>query len=144
MINLFFAFIISSFSCLLLDAQDGWFPVEKKRGAEEVFLEQNPSIWVLFSKEFEGEKIGIRFPSDPIYSYGEDGSLQVRSEKEGERFELLILKIGAEVPPLLEGVEHVVQTEDHVYYLRAYSPNEKSPSIDDFFASFSAQKNMLR
>lgn len=144
MFSFIFAFIISSFSCLLLSGQEGWFPVEKKRTGEEVFLEQNPSLWVLFAKELEGEKIGIRFPADPIYGYTEDGSFQVRSEKEGERFELIVLKAGAQLPPLLEGVEHVVQTEDHVYYLRAYSPNEKSPSIDDFFASFSAQKNMLR
>ena len=143
MFNLFCVF--SSFCCLLLDGvESGWFPVEKK-GREEVFPEQNPTLWVLFFKELGSEKIGVRFPTDPIYAHKEDGSFEARCEREGERFELIVLKIGEKLPPLLEGegIEHVIQTEDHVCYLRAYCLNGKSLCADDFFASFFAQKKTL-
>jgi hypothetical protein len=149
-LSIFKSFILSvlASSSLVSGGDDGWFPVAKAPKAEEESTERDPSIWVLFSKTIDLEKILVRLPEDPSYSYTDSGNFQLRSERDGETFELIAFKAGSESAPIadslyeLEGKwvhEHVVQSEQHVYLLRTSGNEADSPHHQEFVSSFSLQ-----
>lgn len=130
-------------SFLILDTTDHWSFVDTKKKVEEIFPEQNSSIWVLFYKEIGGHKIGIRFPSDPTYGWEENGSFFARSEKNRELFEFTCLKNGSDSFPSSSGgkfVEHLIQIEGYICRLRVYFQEENSPYSEKFFSSFRVGK----
>lgn len=131
---------------LVAGGDDGWFPVAKAPKTEEESTERDPAIWVLFSKTVDLEKVLVRLPEDPAYKYTESGDLEIRSERDGEIFELMILKAGLSSLPAGDSLrqsegkwvhEHVVQSEQHVYILRTITEQEDSPNHKQFISSFS-------
>ncbi len=132
----------------LVGEGDGWFPVEKTRKGTEV-LEVDPSIWVLFSKDLEGETMRVRFPKDPVYRYGEDGSLEMVAEGEDETFYLSVQEAGSMAPPVgdlhyqSEGKwvhEHFVQTDRHFYHFKTVSAQSDVQGHEAFVSSFLIEK----
>ena len=125
-------------------SEDGWFNVEKKPAAAKYSQELDPSIWVLFSKVVGAERVSVRFPEDPKYKYGEDGSLEISSEKDGERFELNMTQLAISGVPAdfseeVGGAEvrhHFVQNGEHLYHLKTVSRSRTSQFSDLFFSSF--------
>lgn len=137
--------ILTAFS-LVSGEDDGWFPVEKIPKAEEAQMEEDPTIWVLFSKTIDSEKILVRFPADPVYSYTETGDLAIRSEKDGEIFELTVYKKNSQAPfssdlqYQSEGKwvrEQFVATEQHVYRFQTHGLQSGSINHERFVSSFS-------
>lgn len=88
----FIKYIISSILAIssLPDA-DGWVSVERPDRLVEEFSEDEEGIWVVFSKQIEGEKFFVRFPSDPVYRYFQ-GGIAIGAEKEGDSFHLRVEK----------------------------------------------------
>ena len=131
---------------LVAGGDDGWFPVAKAPKNEEESTERDPAIWVLFSKTVDLEKVLVRLPEDPVYKYNESGDLEVRSERDGEIFELVILNSNLRSVPAVDSLnqsegrwvhEHVVQSEQHVYILRTTTDQADSPNHKQFISSFS-------
>lgn len=131
------------------DGGDGWYPVEKTPMIEEPGSDVDSDVWVLFSKTIDREKIPekfmVRLPGDPLVRTLESGDLALRSEKNGEIFELLISEWNPNQDPKADAVyeeagkwvhEHVLHTEGHVYTFRTYSDRMESPNYKDFVASF--------
>ncbi len=146
--GVFKSFILSvmASTSLVSGGDDGWFPVAKAPKAEEESTEKDPAIWVLFSKAVDLEKILVRLPEDPVYKYTESGDMEIRSERDGEIFELMILRSGLNPIPAEDSLrqsegkwirEHVIQTEQHIYVLRTTSNLADSPSHKLFVSSFS-------
>lgn len=128
----------------LLTGEDGWVPVDKVPVAEELVTDVDPSIWVLFMKQMGGETWTARFPVDPILEETSEGVV-ARSGQNGELFEVAVLnKEGDFAADRLfewEGKwvhEHNVQTEEHLFRLRTYTPNPASLNHAIFISSFSA------
>ncbi len=125
---------------------DGWVAVEKVPNAKELVTDLDPSIWVLFSKTLGAEKFLVRFPKDPVYRTVEGGGVILRAHFQGEIFELTAQK-GSDQPKTdlsyeFEGKwihEHFVETEEHLYRLRTYSPFSESQSHTTFATSFQIQ-----
>lgn len=75
---------------------DGWVPVERPDPRpSERDEEERKDIWVVFSKNMDGEKFTVRMPEDPSYRYfpggmqldsatGED-AVRLTVEKRGEK-----------------------------------------------------------
>ncbi len=72
---------------------DGWFPVEHSITQAEDIEETDPSIWVLFSKQFENEKVVVRLPGDPAYRYA-PGLFEATSSKGEEIFQIQVHEKG--------------------------------------------------
>jgi hypothetical protein len=141
--NIIFSLIASS--SLVSGGDDGWFSVPSLGKGEEESTERDPSIWVLFSKTIDLEKILVRLPEDPVYKYTESGALEIRSESSGEIFELTVYKAGSLSPLARDSLyhseggwihEHVVKTEHHVYVFRTTSNQADSPNHKNFISSF--------
>ncbi len=144
--SIIFSLIASS--SLISGGDDGWFSVPVFGKVEEESTETDPSIWVLFSKTIDLEKILVRLPEDPVYKYTESGALEIHSERDGEIFELTVYKAGSFLPFARDSLyqsergwihEHVVQTEQHVYVFRTISNQADSPNHRDFISSFKLQ-----
>ncbi len=128
---------------------DGWFPVEKAPQVEEAQSEQDPSIWVLFSKKVEPEKILVRFPSAPSYKNTESGDLEIRADKEGEIYTLTVYKAdfldsfsSADQVYESEGKwihKHIVKTKHHTYLFQTLAESRESPNHNLFISSFLVQ-----
>ena len=139
-INYFLCFVCSA------PASEGWFPVPKTPMAEEAQLDEDSSVWVLFSKTIGLEKIAIRFPSDPICRPTQPGSLEIRSERGGRVFELIVEPVAGGSSPgfsdflyELEGKwihERIVHTPYHTYSLRTQSDQPDRLSHQLFVSSF--------
>ncbi len=141
-----FGSFLTVFASLLGDGE-GWFAVGKVPVADERQVDGDESIWVLFSKTIDREKFIVRFPSEPVYRYTENGSMAIRSEKDGEIFELLVQKIDSdthlstETQFQLEGKwvhEHEIKTSGHIYRFQTHSFELDSPAHQEFISSFSA------
>lgn len=155
-------FILSFFAVysIVSGGDNGWFSVEKAPQAKEESPERDSSIWVLFSKTIGLEKILVQFPEDPVCLYTESGMVALRSEKEGEIFELNIEPVikspsfspisearskappASEVLYLSEGKwvhMHVIQTEHNMYSFRTYSNQLECPNHTLFISSFVLQ-----
>lgn len=123
----------------LVSGENGWYPIDKEEKSEQISCpEDDPSIWVLFSKDLGGKKFQVRFPEDPIYRYTEEGDLEITSQKNKEIFQLTVKKLESLSPQTLtaEGqwtYEHFVETESHQFHLKAQTPSlEKA---NQFFSS---------
>ncbi|MDE3046695.1 MAG: hypothetical protein KGJ02_08680 [Verrucomicrobiota bacterium] len=55
-------------------------------------LEEEKSIWVIFSKQLGPEKILVGFPEEPLYIYREDGEMEIFSTSKGNECHLYVLK----------------------------------------------------
>lgn len=135
----FFIYLIAAAN--LLTGEEGWAPVDKVPAAEELVTDVDPSIWVLFAKQVGGELWTARFPVDPIL---EADGFVARASQNGEVFEVAVLpKTGSFTADSLfewEGQwihEHNIQTEEHLFRLRTYSPNSASLKHAIFTSSFS-------
>ena len=138
-------------SSLLAEGEDGWFSVEETPRTYEQAEENDPSIWVFFSKNLGKEKILVQFPAEPMYLYTEVGNLEIVSEREGEVLQLTIQRSGLESIPIgdffysWEGKwvrEHIVKTPHHLYRFKTVSPAPDSVSHRTFISSFSIEKSI--
>jgi hypothetical protein len=68
---------------------EGWYPVEKKVEAALPADQRDASLWVLFVKDWGGERIQIRFPEEPQYRYTEEGDFEAWVEQNGAYFSLI-------------------------------------------------------
>ena len=131
------------------DPYDGWFPVEKVLKQPVQAEEDDPSIWVLFSKNLGAESIQVRLPGDPTYQYVDSDTLEISSTQDGETFQLVIqpgrtADLGGDSVYELAGKwvhEQVVQTEHHVYLFKTITKGADSESAQIFFSSFSIEEN---
>lgn len=83
---------------------NGWVSVDPIPSVQESGADgDDPSIWVLFSKEWEGEKFLVRFPEDPHTALLADGSLEMDASKDGELYSLTVM------PGTEESLGHIVQ-----------------------------------
>ena len=73
----FLNILVSSFlvgsSFQAVPDSDGWVSVERPALQQDEFAEEEKGVWVVFSKEIEGEKFLVRFPDDPAYRYHPGG-----------------------------------------------------------------------
>jgi len=84
------SFLVGSSPQAIPDA-DGWVPVERPGPREEEFPDEEIGVWVVFSKELEGEKFLVRFPDDPSYRYY-PGGIQVDAFEGEDRLRLRVEK----------------------------------------------------
>jgi hypothetical protein len=88
--------LLAAFSSLVpVPDANGWVSVERpphQSAFEHAGDEDDPDIWVLFSKQSGVEKFMVRFPEDPIYRYLEDGSLEISASRNGEAHLLQVLE----------------------------------------------------
>ncbi len=74
-------------------SQDGWVTLEKPISRlKEPDVEENESVWVIFSKKLGEESFRLRFPKLPEYRYLETKEMQVSSKVEDREFSLQVLK----------------------------------------------------
>lgn len=90
-----------AFGLLLADApadgvdSDGWYTIPKPTKEEQGIGadEQDPSIWVVFSKQIGDERILVSLPTEPTYQYldraGEE--MEVFSQSNGTEYRLQII-----------------------------------------------------
>ena len=67
-------------------------PVTKNSFIESSTDHVDPSIWALFSANFEGENLMIRMPEDPIYRYLSNRAMEITSYSQGVSYSLNVLK----------------------------------------------------
>ena len=91
MIRFKFLFAFLAWIAAPLDEQ-GWALVERpqKNSFEHAGDEDDPSIWVIFSKKLGKENFMVRFPEDPLYSHPSEGEMELASSKEGISYRLHI------------------------------------------------------
>jgi len=71
---------------------NGWVPIEPiSSNYENGAGGDDSSIWVLFSKEWDGEQFLVRFPEDPHTALLADGSLEMDASKDGEVYSLTVM-----------------------------------------------------
>lgn len=66
---------------------DGWVSIERPDSRMEEFPDEEKGIWIVFSKEIEGEKFHVRFPDDPSYRY-HSGGIQLEAIQENDHLQL--------------------------------------------------------
>jgi hypothetical protein len=101
----FLNILISSFlvgaSPQAIPDSDGWVPVERP-DVHQDYPEVEEGVWVVFSKELEGEKFHVRFPDDPSYRYY-SGGIQFDIAQGEDRLQLQVEKRGQEeIEPLFQ------------------------------------------
>jgi hypothetical protein len=84
------SFLVGSSQQAIPDA-DGWVPVERPASRQQEFPDEEFGVWVVFSKELEGEKFLIRFPDDPTYRYY-PGGVQIDAIEGEDRLRLRVEK----------------------------------------------------
>lgn len=128
---------------------DGWYSVEKKPQIEDSFEEDDRAIWVLFSKNLELERILIRFPELPKYTYLENGDLKISCERGGELFQLVVSKSFPEAAELQElhyqhedkwVHEQFVRSSHHFFHFKTIEISAETKMHADFFSSFFIEK----
>lgn len=73
----------------------GWValgPAIKKGSGEEARQEDDPSLWVIFSKQLGNENFMIRFPEDPAYTYLSPEEMQISASADGASYTLRVLQ----------------------------------------------------
>ena len=93
-LNLLFSAFLVGASPQTIPDPDGWVSVERPDVYQEEFPEEEQGIWVVFSKEMEGEKFLVRFPDDPQYLYF-PGGIQFDASQGLDRLRLQVKKKGA-------------------------------------------------
>ncbi len=151
------------------ESADGWFPVEHHTSQPLDGDDADPSIWVLFSKQFEEEKVVVRLPDDPTYQYA-TGQFEVSSSKDEELFQLKAQekgKISGRIEEILAlpgavmvGLdrkselqidllyqlsgkwiqEHLVETPYHLFILQTVGPEPDSANHLHFIESLRIEK----
>lgn len=128
---------------------DGWYSVEKKPKIEDLHEEEDRTIWVLFSKDLGLERILVRFPELPKYTYLENGDLEIRCERGGELFQLTVSKnlLGAAEAQELhyqhEGKwvhEQFVRSAHHFFHFKTVEISAETKIHVDLFSSFFIEK----
>lgn len=119
-------------------SDDAWVSVPKPETVQSDFEVGDSSIWVVFSKEFEGERVLVRFPEDPQYEAKETSFKAWSQDLEGRVFSLHVHKKGKTVSlPKEYGVrEKRIESRENLYILRVFEPSESSSYFDDFVSSF--------
>jgi hypothetical protein len=139
------------YSSMPAEGVDGWFSVPKQPKIEDQAEEDDPSIWVLFSKSLGAERILVRFPEVPTYRYSETGELVITSQRNGEIYQLNILSGGSETPAAkefhseAEGKwvhEHFVQSSHHFFHFKTTSLTPSAENHREFISSFLIERNV--
>lgn len=76
----------------------GWVslgPGIKKTTEEVGSQEDDPSVWVIFSKQLAGENFMVRFPEDPVYTYLSSEEMQIAASTQEGSYTLNVLKAPA-------------------------------------------------
>ncbi len=151
---------------------NGWVAVDRSEkedsplGADE----SDPSIWVVFAKQINSEKILVSFPVEPSYKYTKaDGSeMEISASAGGSEFLLEIsgpsedllnerkTSLGSAIITLErideEGteliywkngywyMEHLISTGEHSYILQTKNPELESDFHRIFVSSFDLEK----
>lgn len=70
----------------------GWVAVERpvKSSIDHAGDEDDPDIWVIFSKKMGADSFMVRFPEDPKYTYLPNGDLEMTASKEGNSYRLTV------------------------------------------------------
>ncbi len=131
--------------------EDGWVTVPRpERIGHE--LEEDRSIWVVFAKTFESERILLRFPDDPAYQRPEGRFVATTSRVGDGEFSLLVRKketpsgeasrdisyFDAEKDRFVR--ERHIDTEEHHYILRFSHPSDSLALFSQFADSFEIEQ----
>jgi hypothetical protein len=110
--------------------ENGWVSVERPETVQEEFQEAENGIWVVFSKNFEGEKFQVRFPEDPSYQAEENGIL-LHAGQGANDFFLRVEKRGdQDSQSLFAETVHQIQSSPESFLLKA---EESERGIDLFY-----------
>jgi hypothetical protein len=138
-----FAFILTS----SIIPDDGWVSVPRPQRVPHQLEEDDQSIWVVFSKTFEEERVLLRFPVDPIYQR-KNGNFILEAPWQGRGEFSMIVRKKSEVGTQgksqdivykdegLEGRwirERYIESEKYLYVLRL-SHSLDNPSLFNQFA----------
>jgi hypothetical protein len=129
---------------------NGWVSVprtEQKSGHS--FQEEDPSIWVVFTKTLGPDRVMVRFPEDPVYRYA-DGYFEATATYLGEGEMTLIARLrhstgapehsetmyrDAESGRLV--MEKHISSQHYDYVLRLDHPSQSRALYQHFADSFS-------
>ena len=147
---LFSAFVLLASA---LKAEDHWVNIPRSEPIVHRLenVDEDRSIWVVFSKRFDSEKVLIRFPEDPSYRSSE-GLFEATSSQRGiGEFSLLSTKKihPSEVssPKIRDMIwkdaetgqwvrERHIETGEHLYVIRLAHPNDSEALFHQFADSF--------
>lgn len=165
-----FIILFASFFGSLV-AEEGWYPVEKKKTVAPEEVWEDSSLWPVFTKRHGEERVFLRFPSDPTYTYPASDVLQVESSQGGEIYTLIVrpdtdlferrlAELGGQSQTFLIGYAkpepHILDIQyyfedrwvaerlylgDHLYILRTASKEPLSSTHARFVTSLDIQKN---
>lgn len=90
---LYLGFALFNFLFASIDS-NGWVSVEppKKSSFEGALQEEDSSIWVVFTKKLGPEKLLVRFPEDPEYTYLTPDEMEIFTSQDGATYRLRVLK----------------------------------------------------
>lgn len=98
-LNFLLYLILTASSVLSVGDSDGWVKIEKpyqSAAFDHAGDEDNPDLWVVFSKQFGAEHFTVRFPEDPQYNYPSLGEMAAKAFKDGESYQLTVLSSSLE------------------------------------------------
>jgi hypothetical protein len=98
-LNILFGYFIALSSLFATPDANGWAAVEKPRtdsAFEHAGDEDDPSIWVIFSKRLGAESFMVRFPEDPKYTYHSPDELEMTASRGAESYRLTVLESSLE------------------------------------------------
>ena len=136
-------------------AEDHWVNVPKSEPVIHRLdaLDEDRSIWVVFSKRFDTEKVFIRFPEDPTYRTRDARFEAVSSQRGSGEFSLVVSKKNASAPSIEGDVvwkdaetgnwirERHIETQDHHYVLKMVHSSDSAALFHQFVDSFEIQNS---
>ena len=138
-----------------ISPNEGWVSVPRPQRVPYQLEEEDRSVWVVFAKSFEDERILVRFPEDPIYQrkngnfvasapFGGAGEFTLIVQKkteEGEGGAVRELAYPDPERPEIWIRERHVQSEQNHYILRLSYPLNDPYLFSKFADSFEIEKN---
>jgi hypothetical protein len=144
--------------CFLLfqlpGAGDGWVEVPRQERVVHEISGEDRSIWVVFAKKFENERILVRFPQEPTVTHADDHFNAIATLGDGELTLTVRKKEQPDSKPKTEKRnisyrdsetsllvrELHIETESHFYVLRSKHSSESSSLYQSFFESFEIER----
>ena len=136
------------------NSTDGWVQVPRQEKVLQE-TEEDHSIWVVFAKAFGSERVLVRFPEDPLTHQWDEFFQATAADTEGGELSLVVQKkdnLSSE--PCTKATdfsyrdevsglwvqERWIETEGHIYLLRATHPSESAIFFSSFFDSFELER----
>ncbi|MES2273243.1 MAG: hypothetical protein V4487_03535 [Chlamydiota bacterium] len=93
-LNYLIGTILLSGTLVAEEGAGGWFSIEQPQKLPAESDEDDPSIWVVFTKNIGAEKFLLRFPKDPSLKQISSDRVEISSLQDGASYQLSVEKAG--------------------------------------------------